>query len=150
MLLENKNFFVPFEAITEMYSLPDYKGFDPTSIYALFYAMFFGMMLSDAGYGIIMTAACFIVLRKFDLEGATYKMIRLFFYCGISTIIWGALFGGWFGDFIQVFSRTILGKEVVIDALWFNPLDDPMKLLIFSLALGIIHLFIGMGRLTCR
>lgn len=145
VLLENKNFFVPFEAITEMYSLPDYKGFDPTSIYALFYAMFFGMMLSDAGYGIIMTAACFIVLRKFDLEGATYKMIRLFFYCGISTIIWGALFGGWFGDFIQVFSRTILGKEVVIDALWFNPLDDPMKLLIFSLALGIIHLFIGMG-----
>ena len=145
VLLDNKNFFVPFEAITEMYSLPDYKGFDPTSIYALFYALFFGMMLSDAGYGIIMTLACLVVLRKFKLEGTTYKMIKLFVYCGISTIIWGALFGGWFGDFIQVFARTILGKEVVIDALWFNPLDDPMKLLIFSLGLGIIHLFIGMG-----
>ena len=72
-------------------------------------------------------------------------MIKLFFYCGISTAVWGALFGGWFGDFIQVFVRTILGKEVVINAIWFNPLDDPMKLLIFSLALGIIHLFIGMG-----
>lgn len=145
VLLENKSFFVPFEAVTEMYSLPDYKGFDPTSIFALFYAVFFGMMLSDAGYGIVMTVACLVIMRKFSLEGNTYKMMRLFFYCGISTIVWGALFGGWFGDFIQVFARTILGKEVVINAVWFNPLDDPMKLLIFSLALGIIHLFIGMG-----
>lgn len=145
VLLDNKDFFVPFESITEMYSLPAYRGFDPTSIYALFYAVFFGMMLSDAGYGIIMALGCFVVLRKFNLEGGTYKMIKLFFYCGISTIIWGALFGGWFGDFVQVFARTILGKEVTIAPLWFNPLDDPMKLLIFSLALGIIHLFIGMG-----
>ncbi len=145
VLLENKNFFVPFEAITEMYSLPDYRGFDPTGIFALFYAVFFGIMLSDAGYGVIMAAACFAVLKKFNLEGMTRKMITLFFYCGISTIIWGALFGGVFGDFIQVFARVAFGKEVVIDPLWFNPLDDPMKMLIFSLALGIIHLFIGMG-----
>lgn len=145
VLLDNKNFFVPFESITEMYSLPAYKGFDPTSIYAAFYAIFFGMMLSDAGYGIIMTLACFIVLKKFNLEGTTFKMIKLFFYCGISTTVWGALFGGWFGDFVPVFARTILGKEVLIKPLWFNPLDDPMKLLIFSLALGVVHLFIGMG-----
>lgn len=145
VMLDNANFFVPFESITEMYSLPDYKGFDPTSIYAFFYAMFFGMMLSDAGYGILMTIACFVVLKKFDLEGTAYKMIKLFFYCGISTTIWGALFGGWFGDFVQVFAKTILGKTVVIEPLWFNPLDDPMKLLIFSLGLGVVHLFIGMG-----
>lgn len=145
VLLDNKNFFVPFEAITEMYSLPDYRGFDPTSIFALFYAVFFGMMLSDAGYGIIMAVGCLLALKKFKLEGTTYKMIKLFFYCGISTIFWGAMFGGWFGDFIQVFARTILGKEVTVAPLWFNPLDDPMKLLIFSLALGVIHLFIGMG-----
>ena len=145
VMLDNRNFFVPFEAITEMYSLPAYRGFDPTSIFALFYAVFFGMMLSDAGYGIVMAVACFVVLKKFNLEGTTRKMIKLFFYCGISTIIWGALFGGWLGDFVQVFSRTILGKEVAIQPLWFNPLDDPMKLLIFSLALGVVHLFIGMG-----
>ena len=145
VLLDNKNFFVPFEAITEMYSLPAYKGFDPTSIFALFYAVFFGMMLSDAGYGIIMTVGCFVILKKFRLEGTTCKMIRLFFYCGISTIFWGALFGGWFGDFIQVFARTVFGKEIEIAPLWFNPLDDPMTLLIFSLALGIIHIFVGMG-----
>ncbi len=145
VLMENSSFVTPFEAITEMYSLPAYNGFDPTSIFSLFYALFFGIMLSDAGYGIIMAVGCFIALKKFHLEGMTYKMIKLFFYCGISTIIWGALFGGWFGDIVQVFSSTILGKEVEIAPLWFNPLDNPMKLLIISLALGIVHLFIGMG-----
>ena len=145
VLLQNKSFFRPVEAITEMYSLPAYGSFDPTSIYALFYICFFGMMFSDACYGIIMTVACFIVLKKFNLEGTTKNMMQLFFYCGISTFIWGALFGGWFGDFFQVFSKTILGKDITIKAWWFNPLDDPLKLLIFSLILGVIHIFIAMG-----
>ena len=136
---------VPFEAVTEMYSLPAYYGFDPTRIFALFYAVFFGMMLSDAGYGILMAVGCFVALKKFDLEGMTYKMVKMFFYCGISTTIWGALFGGWFGDIVPVFTRTFLGKEVAVSPLWFNPLDDPMKLLILSLALGVVHIFIGMG-----
>ena len=145
VLMENRSMVVPFEAVTEMYSLPAYRGFDPTSIFALFYAVFFGMMLSDAGYGILMTVGCWAALRKFDLEGMTYKMVKLLFYCGISTTVWGALFGGWFGDIVPVFTRTFLEKEVAVSPLWFNPLDDPMKLLILSLALGVIHLFIGMG-----
>ncbi len=72
-------------------------------------------------------------------------MIKLFFYCGISTTFWGAMFGGWFGDIVAVVSRTFLGREVVLAPVWFNPIEDPMKLLIFSLALGVIHIFIGMG-----
>lgn len=145
VLLENRSFFRPTEAITEMYSLPSYWGFDPTSIYALFYIVFFGMMFSDAGYGLIMAIGCFVILKKFDLEGTTWKMIQLFFYCGISTFVWGALFGGWFGDVVTVFSSTFLGKAAELKPLWFNPLDDPMKLLILSLILGVIHLFVGMG-----
>lgn len=145
VLLDNPSAVVPFEAVTEMYSLPAYSGFDPTRIFALFYAVFFGMMLSDAGYGILMAVGCWAALKKFDLEGMTYKMVKLLFYCGISTTVWGALFGGWFGDIVPVFTRTFLEKEVAVSPLWFNPLDDPMKLLILSLALGVIHLFIGMG-----
>ena len=145
VLLQNKSFFRPVEAITEMYSLPAYGSFDPTSIYALFYILFFGMMFSDACYGIIMAVACFVVLKKYNLEGTTKNMIQLFFYCGISTFIWGAMFGGWFGDFFTVFAKTILGKDLVIKPWWFNPLEDPLKLLIFSLILGVIHIFIAMG-----
>ena len=66
-------------------------------------------------------------------------------YCGISTIIWGALFGSWFGDIVQVVARDYFGTEIKSIALWFQPLDDPMKLLLFSFGLGICHLFLGLG-----
>ena len=145
VLLKNSNFFTPIEAITEMYSLPDYRGFDPTSIYALFYICFFGMMFSDAGYGIMLAGGCYAILKKFDLEGNMYRMVKMFMYCGVATLFWGIMFGGFFGDLVAVFSRTFMSHEVAIPAVWFNPLDDPMTLLIFSLALGTIHLFIGMG-----
>ncbi len=145
VLVENNSFIYPFESVMEMYSLPDYRGIDPTKYFALFYAMFFGLMLSDAGYGIIIAVACFIVLRKFALEGMTYKMIKMFFYCGLSTVFWGALFGGWFGDFIPVVAKVFFHKEVTVAPLWFNPIEDPTRLLIWSLVFGVIHLFLGMG-----
>ncbi len=145
VLLENRSFFRPTEAITEMYSLPGYGGFDPTAIYSLFYIIFFGMMFSDAGYGLILAIGCAFILKKLEPAGTTEKMVRLFFYCGISTTVWGVLFGGFFGDAIAVFSNNFIGSRHSFDALWFNPLEDPMKLLIFSLILGVIHLFIGMG-----
>lgn len=145
VLLHNSSVATPFEAVTNMYSLPSRKDVDPTTIMAPFYFIFFGMMLSDAAYGIILSALCFFVLKKYKPEGTIYKMFKMFFYCGISTVIWGALFGGWFGDFIPVVARTLFNKEVTIDPIWFNPMDDPMKLLVFSLILGAIHLFVGMG-----
>ena len=145
VLLHNSSAATPFEAVTNMYSLPSRKDIDPTTILAPFYFIFFGMMLSDAAYGIILSALCFFVLKKYKPEGTIYKMFKMFFYCGISTFIWGALFGGWFGNFVTVAADTLLGKEFAIDPLWFNPLEEPMRLLIFSLILGAIHLFIGMG-----
>ncbi|MBR5517317.1 MAG: V-type ATP synthase subunit I [Firmicutes bacterium] len=145
VLMENSKFITPFESVTEMYSLPNYRGFDPTAIFSVFYIIFFGIMLSDAAYGIIMTIACFIILKKYDLEGMAQKLITLFMYCGVSTTFWGALFGGWFGDIVTVVGRLFFNAEIVIKPLWFNPMDDPIKLLIFSIALGIVHLFTGMG-----
>ena len=145
VLLSNSEYARPYEAIVEMYSLPDYRGVDPTKFVSIFYVLFFGMMLSDAGYGIILTLATYFILKKYDLEGTTYKMIKTFFYGGLSTIFWGAIFGGWFGNAVDVVSTTFFGRTVTIPALWFNPIENPTKLLIFSLALGIVHLFVGMG-----
>ena len=71
--------------------------------------------------------------------------IQLFFWCGISTLFWGIMFGGYFGDVINVISRTFFGHEVGIPAVWFVPLDEPMKLLIYSMLFGVIHLFTGLG-----
>lgn len=145
VLLHNGGFATPFEAVTNMYSLPGRKDVDPTKLLAPFYFIFFGMMLSDAAYGIIIAVACAIILKKFKLEGMTFRMIKMFFYCGISTFIWGVLFGGWFGDFFTVAAKTLFNVDFVIQPLWFDPLADPMKLLIFSLILGGIHLFTAMG-----
>lgn len=145
VLLDNKGLVVPFEAVTGMYSLPGKGDIDPTAILAPFYFIFFGLMLSDAAYGLILTVLCGFVLKKYRLEGTLYRMFKMFAICGISTFIWGALFGGWFGNFFSVAAETLFGKEFSIDPLWFNPLEEPMRLLIFSLILGAVHLFVGMG-----
>ncbi|HCT63788.1 MAG TPA: V-type ATP synthase subunit I [Lachnospiraceae bacterium] len=145
ILLEQNSIMEPFEAITNLYSVPSVKDIDPTPFLAPFYFIFFGMMLSDAGYGIIMAVACFILLNRFRLEGMMKKLVKMFMYCGISTTFWGVMFGGYFGDFIPVVAKTLFHKDMVINALWFNPIDEPMTLLIFSLILGAIHLFVGMG-----
>ncbi|MFV0313989.1 MAG: V-type ATP synthase subunit I [Anaerotignum sp.] len=145
VLLQNGGFSTPFEAVTNMYSLPSRHDIDPTMLLAPFYFIFFGMMLSDAAYGIIMAVACWIILKKYKLEGMTHRMIKMFFYCGISTFFWGAMFGGWFGDFFTVAAKTLFDVDFVIKPIWFDPLTEPMKLLIFSLILGGVHLFVGMG-----
>ena len=113
---------------------------------AVFYIFFFGMMLSDAAYGAIIAVACGVALRKFPrMETGMKKSLQLFFWCGLSTLVWGVLFGGYFGDVVNVVSRTFFGHEVGIPPLWFAPLEDPMKLLIYSLGFGVLHLFVGFG-----
>lgn len=145
VLLQNSKFSAPVEGITEMYALPNKRDLDPTSVMSFFYYLFFGMMLSDAGYGIIMVLGTWLALKKLNLETKIRKTLTMFMYCGVSTIFWGALFGSWFGDIVQVVAREYFGKEIKSIALWFQPLDDPMKLLLFSFGLGICHLFLGLG-----
>ena len=144
VLLENSGFSSPVEGITEMYALPGKKDIDPTPVMSFFYYLFFGMMLSDAGYGLLMVFGTAFALKKLHFEEKMRKTLKMFFYCGISTVFWGAMFGSWFGDIIPVVSREFFGKEIGSLALWFEPLDDPMKLLLFSFLLGILHLFLGL------
>ena len=145
VLLENGRFSSPVEEITKMYDLPGKKDVDPTPVMAFFYYLFFGMMLSDAGYGLLMIIGTSFALKKFQLESTMKKTLTMFRNCGISTVFWGALFGSWFGDIVQVVARNFFGKEIGSIALWFEPLTDPVKLLLVSFGLGIIHLLLGVG-----
>lgn len=131
VLLDNPKVVQPFEMITEQYSLPNPRGIDPNLFMTPFFIVFFGMMVTDAAYGIFLAAATGFVLWKYKPEGGTKKLLGLLFYGGISTFFWGGVFGGWLGD--------LLG----IKAWWFNPLDEPLKMLIFCLILGVIHLYTG-------
>ena len=145
VLLENNRFSSPVEEITKMYAMPSKSDIDPTPVMAFFYYLFFGMMLSDAGYGLVMVIGTMIALKKLKLETSMRKTLIMFRNCGVSTTIWGALFGSWFGDIIQVVGREFFNKEIGSTALWFEPLDNPVKLLLFSFGLGIIHLFAGVA-----
>lgn len=146
VLLKNNPFSASVEGIVESYGLPHKGEIDPTTIMSFFYVFFFGMMLSDAAYGAIVAAACFIVLKKFPRMGESMKKsLKLFMYCGISTLVWGILFGGYFGNIVDIVSEKFFGHAVTVPALWFVPLNDPMKLLVYSMLFGVIHLFVGLG-----
>ena len=145
VLLENSKFSTPVEEITKMYAMPGKSDVDPTPIMSFFYYLFFGMMLSDAGYGLLMVIGTTIALRKFKLETTMKKTLTMFRNCGISTVFWGALFGSWFGDIVQVVARNFFDKEIGSIALWFEPLTDPVKLLLVSFGLGILHLLLGVA-----
>ncbi len=144
--LKNGFFTAPMESVVAGYSLPGKNEIDPSSVMALLYYILFGLMLSDAAYGLLIVLGCGLALLKFpNMERSLRKSLRMFFFCGISTTVWGVLFGSYFGDAIPVIARTFFHTEITIPALWFTPLDDPMRLLLFSFALGIVHLFTGLG-----
>lgn len=146
VILQNNSFSNPTESVVESFGLPHKGEIDPTGIMAIFYYFLFGLMLSDAGYGIILTVACFVLVKKYPNMGKGMKqMMRLMFFCGISTTVWGILFGGYFGDVIPIVAENFFHTTVTVPAVWFTPLDDPMKLLIYSFLFGIIHLFTGLA-----
>ena len=146
VILHNNGFSGPTEGVVESYGLPHKGEVDPTGVMAFFYYFFFGLMLSDAGYGILMTVGCFAVLKKYpNMAEGMKKMLKMFFYCGISTTFWGVMFGGYFGDVIPIVAENFFHTTVTVPAVWFVPLNDPMKLLMFSFLFGLIHLFTDLG-----
>ena len=145
VIMKNGFFSEPVEGIVEMYATPSKNDIDPSKVMAFFYYLLFGMMLSDAGYGLILGLGSWLILKFTTVEGSMRKTLRMFVYCGISTVFWGTLFGSWFGDAIPVIQREFFGVENPGSvAVWFDPITDPITLLLFSFVIGIIHLFIGL------
>ena len=147
VLLKNNAFSQPLEGIVNSYSPPRRDEVDPTMVMSLFYYLLFGLMLGDAGYGAIMVIACGFGLLKFGrrMERSMKNTLRMFFFCGLSTLFWGIVFSSYFGDIVDVVSENYFGHKLSIPPLWFLPLNEPMRLLTFSMTLGIIHLFTGLG-----
>ena len=145
--LRNNAFTSPMESVVANYSMPNTREIDPSAVMAVFYYVFFGLMLSDAAYGLIITIACAVCLTKYkNMAAGMKKFMKMFLYCGISTTIWGFLFGGFFGDAVNVIATTFFNRpDIKLPALWFEPVASPMKLLVYAFVFGIIHLFVGLG-----
>lgn len=131
--LKNNELCTCFESITEMYSTPKYDEIDPTPLLTPFYLLFFGMMVADMGYGLLMILATGFVLKKFKLDEGTRKFIKFFFYLGFPTIVFGAIYGAFFGDLIPSLPRLIDTNK------------DITTILILSIVLGAIQIFCGLG-----
>ena len=161
VMVENKPIVAAVEPITNLYSPPGKDDIDPNPVMAGFYYLLFGIMLSDAGYGLLMVIGTSIAKFKFKVQGKLKKTVDMYFWCGLATVFWGALFGSWFGDIFDVVAENFFGVAdgqlgTIINnalgfnlfkdglALWFQPVNDPMKLMRFSFLFGIIHLFAGL------
>ena len=113
VILKNNPFSANMEGVVESYGLPAKGEIDPTTIMSFFYVFFFGMMLSDAAYGLIVAVVCGILVWKFPrMSAGMRKSLKLFFYCGLSTVVWGVLFGGYFGNIVDIVSAKFFGRTI--------------------------------------
>ena len=128
--MENNSFVKPYESVIELYSRPQAGSIDPDFLMAPFHFIFFGMMLSDAGYGLVLTIGLLIAMKLVKPQGFAGKLGMVILFGSISTVIWGALFGGWFG--------------LELHPLLFVPMKEPLKMLALCFGLGVLHLVCGM------
>lgn len=132
IMLKNNKFVGPFEMLTEMYSMPRYNEIDPTPFFAPFYFIFAGIMIGDLGYGLLVFIGSLLALRFFNLDKATKRFMTFFNYLSISAMIFGLVFGSFFGGIIPL--PTLI-----------NPAEDIMEMLMLSLLLGGVHIFFALG-----
>ncbi len=133
VLLHNKGLAEPYEVVTKLYSTPKKNELDPTPFMAPFFFLFFGICLSDAGYGILLALLALYLYRKLTLGETGRQLLKLLILGGISAFAFGILLGGYFGDLIA------------LPPLLFDPLEEPMTMLIAALGIGLFQVYFGMG-----
>jgi V/A-type H+-transporting ATPase subunit I len=137
--IENKNYVRPFEVITRLYGMPQHFEVDPTVFLAPFFALFFALCLTDAGYGLVIIALMVFFIKKFQGDKKLMWMLGI---CSAFTLVAGALTGGWFGDAVQQFIPAL--KPLRQKMMWFDPLEDPMMFFKLALALGYFQILTGL------
>ena len=148
--LANSTLNSPFEVITGLYSMPQSSEYDPTPFLAPFFAIFVGLCLTDAGYGLLLLIGCLALLKHLKPTGATRKLLITLCICGVSTIIIGTLAGGFLGitsssDVVKETFPTLNRVMVSIQEskYGFDPIKDSMFFFQMALMFGIIHVSFG-------
>ena len=111
--MENKPIFKPFQMVTSLYGIPKYREIDPTPLIAPFFAFFFGICLTDAGYGLALIVIAFLLARRFVTGEGAKQLFKILILAGGATIIAGALTAGWFGISPEKLPRLLLKLRVL-------------------------------------
>ena len=147
--LKNNRFSEPAQNIVSMYSTPSREDIDPTPLLAFFFYFFFGMMFSDAGYGLLLIIGTILAQKIFKPDHRMRSNLKLFEYCGVATVFWGLIFGSIFGDAPAMFYKLFTGREITMKELLPWPILDTQKdalmIMILSIAFGLVHILVGMG-----
>lgn len=155
--LKNNPLTAPFNVVTEMYAMPAYDTVDPNPLMAPFFIIFFGFMMNDIAYGLLMVLGTAIFLSKARPKGTMRYMMTMFLMCGVTSIFWGCLTGGFFGDFLpKLFdllgvAASMPGYHDASGAfVWFwkplfTPVNDIITVMVGSIAMGVVQVFTGMA-----
>ncbi len=144
ILLQNRRLIRPFEVITSLYGMPDSREFDPTPFYALFYAIFFGTCLTDAGYGIILSIILFFLIFRYRYSLGKNKLVQVLLIGSVTTVFLGAFTGGWFGDLLFRLPEGSGLKNLGTSIMVMDPLKDTITFMLVCIALGMAQINIGM------
>lgn len=139
--LKNNPVTKPLTMVTEMYSLPSYNGLDPNPFLMPTFALFFGIMFADIGYGLMLIAAGLVIKYKVHARTTVGYMGGIAIICGIACIIFGAITGTFFGDIIPQVAAFFGGSAAM--PLLIDPLKDPMTILVICLGIGIVHMLLA-------
>jgi len=135
--LQNDGLVTPFESVTRLYGVPDYKDLDPTPLLAVFFFVFFGLCLSDVGYGLILMTLTGLILWRYHLAPGTKQLLTLLFFGGVGTVCAGILFGGYLGIPPGDIHPALVSLQK------FDPIANPLPVFYLSLVLGFVQVCFG-------
>ena len=135
VVLSNPRLFRPFEAVTRVFPLPRYGTIDPTPFVAVFFPMFFGVILGDVGYGLVLAGVAAWLHHRSDDATTLRSVSEIAGACAAFTVLFGGLYGELFGDL----PRRLLGLHGL-----FRREEALMGFLAFAVALGLVHVLLGL------
>lgn len=136
IVLKNPTYFKPFELFTGLLPLPAYTSYDPTPFIGIFFPIFFGMILGDAGYALVLAALSLLLLKKFRQKGMVRDGAKILMIAAAYSAFFGILFGEFFGDLPE--------RLFHIEPLCLERRTAIVPMLAFSVAVGVAHIILGL------
>ncbi|MEX1026950.1 MAG: V-type ATPase 116kDa subunit family protein [Candidatus Paceibacterota bacterium] len=136
--IENPKSFRPFESVTRLYGVPGYRDLDPTLFLSGFFFIFFGLCLTDVGYGIFLSTVTGLIMLLYRVPDALKQLLKLLFLGGIASILVGLFFGGYFGVDIAHM------PSVLRSFAYFDPINEPLPFFYLTLVVGFIQVAVGL------
>jgi len=136
VVLRNRPAVRPFEIFTRVLPLPRYGTIDPTPLVAVFFPLFYGIIIGDVGYGLLLLAIARVARWRYGRNSVVADATAVFSWAALSAVAWGFAYGELFGD---------LGERLGLRPLLFGRMGDFRNILLFGVGIGVAHVFLGIG-----